>query len=96
MSKDLVRFVHGFPIDSIPYQSENEKKIEKYKKTITKIKIEKLHLQKEMDADQKGKDFSSRQEKLVKQEEYWHKHLKQAFDMHKMEKQSNLISQKRE
>jgi hypothetical protein len=27
VSKDLVRFVHGFPIDSIPYQSENEKKI---------------------------------------------------------------------
>jgi hypothetical protein len=44
VSKDLVRFVHGFPIDSIPYQSENEKKIEKYKKAITKIRIDKLHL----------------------------------------------------
>ena len=49
MSKDLVRFVHGFPIDSIPYQSENEKKINKYKKILTNIRIDKLHLKQKME-----------------------------------------------
>jgi hypothetical protein len=54
-----VRFVHGFPIDSIPYQSENEKKIERYSKALTKVKIDKLHLKKEQEGNPHGKDYAA-------------------------------------
>lgn len=40
VARDLVRFVHGFPIDAIPYESDNEKKIKRSRKDVTHLKVE--------------------------------------------------------
>ena len=46
VGNDLTRFVIGFPIESIPYKSDQEKKIQNYKYIITKLGIQKLSLKK--------------------------------------------------
>ena len=77
ISKDLVRFVHGFPIDAIPYETDNEKKIKKTRRDITRIRVDKLHLDQARD---QGKidagEHLRRATQLNMKESFWHTQLK--------------------
>lgn len=48
VSKDLYRFAHAFPIEFIPYKTENQHKIENMSRKITKVQIEKHKLSKDI------------------------------------------------
>ena len=49
VGNDLTRFVIGFPMESIPYKSDQEKKIQNLKYIVTKLGIQKLTFKKQLE-----------------------------------------------
>ena len=68
----------------IPFKSDLERKIQRAKKALTKIQIERLHISKS--GEDKGA-FSQRNLALLMKEGFWKKVLKQSHDLVKMEQQ---------
>ena len=96
VARDLVRFVHGFPMDAIPYETDNEKKIKRSHRDITHLRVEILQLDRERAAGRlESSEHLRRRTQLTLKETFWEAQLKQASEMHRMERLANRANQKK-
>lgn len=96
VGRDLARFVHGFPMDAIPYETDNEKTIKRSRRDITHLRVEILQLDRERAADRlDSAEHLRRRTALTLKEAFWERQLKQASEMHRMERLANRANQKK-